>query len=174
MTTQYSIDINELVHCTLDRAYDLNIKLSEKTTIGEVIDKLIKIGVIVENNNKITDRDSYETSENENETENENSDSKESKKGSSGFCKPILWSDEMYEFLESFKIIKGTLVSRVKVTMYVEQYIKTNNLNVERYIHPDEKLKNLLKYDESHGQLSYFNLQRYLSKHVLKETTPSL
>jgi hypothetical protein len=76
--------------------------------------------------------------------------------------KPILWSDEMYDFLQ---IEKGTLISRIEMTDYVTEYIKSNNLIDGKYIIEDEKLNDLLKNDET---LTFFNIQTYISRHVKK------
>lgn len=175
---QYSIDIDELNQCALCRADDLNIKLSIKSTIGEVIDKLINIGLIRVNDKEESEKE-YETSSNDDDNDIEcESDyylrrfnKREYKKTeNSGFNKSILWSDDMYKFLENIGIVRGTLIPRTKITEYIVKYIKTNNLNQEgsRRIIPDEKLKDLLNYNETQGELNYFNLQKYLSQHVSK------
>ena len=48
-------------------------------------------------------------------------------------------------------------------------YIVNNNLQeiIIKQLFHDEKLANLLKIEDGH-QLTYFNIQKYLSKHYLK------
>ena len=84
----------------------------------------------------------------------------------SGFCKPTKISKELCEFIGKNE---GTEISRVEVSRSLNDYIRKNKLqdiHQGRKIVPDEKLKILL--DIKHGEeLTYFNLQRYLSKHFI-------
>jgi chromatin remodeling complex protein RSC6 len=53
------------------------------------------------------------------------------------------------------------------VTREINAYIRTNNLQDKengRRINPDSKLKSLLKLKKGE-ELTYFNLQRYMSPH---------
>jgi chromatin remodeling complex protein RSC6 len=93
----------------------------------------------------------------------------------SGFVKPTKISNELADFL---KVSHGTLMARTDVTRKINEYIRENNLRDAdngRIIKPDTSLSQLLNYDEktakSQGlqQLSYFNLQKYLAKHFIKE-----
>ena len=64
----------------------------------------------------------------------------------------------------------GTLVARTEVTQYLIKYIKENSLqNKEnkRIIKPDDKLMDLLESGEN--EITYFNLQKYMNKHFIKE-----
>jgi len=91
----------------------------------------------------------------------------------SGFVKPTKISDELAVFLGRES---GTLMARTDVTKQITAYVRSNNLQAKengRLILADEKLKKLLKYDEKTvtdptQQLSYFNLQKYLSCHFEK------
>lgn len=87
----------------------------------------------------------------------------------SGFCKPTKISKELCEFIGKNE---GTEMSRVEVTRALNQYIRVHKLQDIRkcrVIVPDEKLKILLRI--KHGEeLTYFNLQRYLSIHFIKNT----
>ena len=95
----------------------------------------------------------------------------------SGFAKPTKISDELCRFLG---VPAGTEMSRTDVTRRINAYIKENELqNTEnrRQINPDAKLRKLLgapqyplnRKDESQGKgYSYFNLQRYMSRHFPK------
>jgi upstream activation factor subunit UAF30 len=89
---------------------------------------------------------------------------------SSGFMKPVHITPELAEFTGWDK---SGLYSRVNVTKFLCQYIKTNNLqNSEdkRQLICDDKLKNLLAYnpDTAKEPLTYFRLQQYLQKHFVK------
>lgn len=91
----------------------------------------------------------------------------------SGFCKPTYISNELAIFLG--KSI-GTQMSRVDVSKEINCYILVNNLRDKfngRKINCDAKLKNLLKL-KPNDELTYFNLQKYVSPHFKKaETTAS-
>jgi upstream activation factor subunit UAF30 len=85
----------------------------------------------------------------------------------SGFVKPTRISDELAKFLEK---PNGTEMARTEVTREINTYIHANNLQDEkngRKINPDAKLAALLKLKKS-DELTYFNLQRYMSPHFAK------
>jgi len=89
-----------------------------------------------------------------------------------GFTKPTPLSDGMCTFLE---VPVGTELPRTDVTRQINKYVKENNLqNPEnkKQILPDSKLTNLLFLKDG-DELTYFNLQRYMTIHFLKrdETT---
>jgi chromatin remodeling complex protein RSC6 len=87
----------------------------------------------------------------------------------SGFVKPTKISDELASFLGKEK---GTEMARTEVTRDINKYIRTNNLQDKengRKINPDTKLAALLKLKKS-DELTYFNLQRYMSPHFAKAT----
>ena len=84
-----------------------------------------------------------------------------------GFKKPVCLSKELAAFIN---VPFGTLESRANVHKIIHEYILTNNLKDPkngRNIHPDQKLNNLLKVGDT--QLSYFNLQTYMSPHFAKK-----
>ncbi len=91
----------------------------------------------------------------------------------SGFVKPTKISNDLAVFLGKES---GTLMARTDVTKQITAYIRANGLQDKtngRLILADEKLKKLLNYDEKtitdpKQQLSYFNLQRFLSRHFEK------
>ena len=92
----------------------------------------------------------------------------------SGFVKPTKISDELASFLGKDK---GTEMARTEVTRDINKYIRTHNLQDKengRKINPDAKLASLLKLKKT-DELTYFNLQRYMSPHfakaAVKETT---
>ena len=85
----------------------------------------------------------------------------------SGFVKPTRISDELASFLDK---PVGTEMARTSVTRDINAYIRLNNLQDKengRKIIPDKKLATLLKITSS-DELTYFNLQRYMSSHFAK------
>ena len=85
----------------------------------------------------------------------------------SGFVKPTLISSELANFL---KKPLGTEMARTDVTREINGYIRANNLQDKqngRKINPDTHLATLLKIG-SGEELTYFNLQRYMSPHFAK------
>jgi len=92
---------------------------------------------------------------------------KSSNRSPSGFVKPTKISNELATFLN--KPI-GTEMARTEVTREINGYIRTNNLQDKtngRKINPDKSLAALLKIG-SGEELTYFNLQRYMSPHFAK------
>jgi len=91
----------------------------------------------------------------------------------SGFVKPTRISDELAKFLEK---PSGSEMARTEVTRDINKYIRTNNLQDKengRKINPDIKLAALLKLKKT-DELTYFNLQRYMSPHFAKATKEAL
>ncbi len=85
----------------------------------------------------------------------------------SGFVKPAVISDELAGFLGK---TKGTEMARTEVTREINSYIRANKLQDPsngRRILADSKLRKLLKLKKS-DELTYFNLQRYMSPHFPK------
>ena len=87
----------------------------------------------------------------------------------SGFVKPTKISDELAKFLEK---PFGSEMARTEVTRDINKYIRNHNLQDKengRKINPDSKLATLLKLKKT-DELTYFNLQRYMSPHFAKAT----
>ena len=85
----------------------------------------------------------------------------------SGFVKPTKISDELATFLGKEK---GVEMARTDVTREITAYIRGHNLQDKengRKINPDAKLASLLKLKKNE-ELTYFNLQRYMSPHFAK------
>jgi len=85
----------------------------------------------------------------------------------SGFVKPTLISNELANFLGK---PTGTEMARTEVTREINSYIRQHNLQDKsngRKINPDKTLAKLLKIG-SEDELTYFNLQRYMSPHFAK------
>lgn len=85
----------------------------------------------------------------------------------SGFVKPTLISTELAKFLGK---PHGTEMARTEVTREINGYIRQHSLQDKsngRKINPDKALASLLKI-KSGEELTYFNLQRYMSPHFAK------
>jgi upstream activation factor subunit UAF30 len=85
----------------------------------------------------------------------------------SGFVKPTRISDELAKFLEK---PTGSEMARTDVTREINKYIRAHNLQDKengRKINPDSKLSTLLKLKKT-DELTYFNLQKYMSPHFQK------
>jgi len=85
----------------------------------------------------------------------------------SGFVKPTLISKELAHFLGKSV---GTECARTEVTREINAYIRSNNLQDKdngRKINPDAKLVALLKLKKE-DELTYFNLQKFMSPHFAK------
>jgi len=92
------------------------------------------------------------------------------KKKLTGALGPIFLDDELCSFLNK---PKGTQMNAPEVIRALNIYIVNNKLQVndnKTIINPDDKLSNLLQVDEGE-QLTYFNIQKYLSKHYIKNKT---
>lgn len=88
----------------------------------------------------------------------------------SGFVKPTKISSELAAFLGK---ADGTEMARTEVTKEINAYIRSNGLQNKdngRIINADTKLKSLLKL-KGDDELTYFNLQRYMSPHFPKTQT---
>jgi len=85
----------------------------------------------------------------------------------SGFVKPTLVSDELASFLGK---PSGCEMARTEVTREINKYIRAKNLQDPkngRHIIPDAALTKLLSLQTS-DELTYFNLQKYMSPHFPK------
>lgn len=90
----------------------------------------------------------------------------------SGFVKPTEISEELASFL---KKPSGTLMARTEVTKEINAYIRANSLQDKtngRKIIPDAPLTKLLKIAKT-DELTYFNLQKYMSHHFPKKVVVS-
>jgi hypothetical protein len=86
----------------------------------------------------------------------------------SGFVKPTKISDELAKFLEK---PLGSEMARTDVTREINKYIRLHDLQDKangRKINFDAKLQTLLKLTPG-DDLTYFNLQRYMSHHFEKK-----
>jgi upstream activation factor subunit UAF30 len=89
----------------------------------------------------------------------------------SGFMKLTKISDELAKFLGKDK---GSEMCRTEVTQAMDRYIKQHKLQDPengRKIIPDEKMQKLLKLAKGQ-ELTYFNLQKFMAVHFIKEKKP--
>lgn len=98
---------------------------------------------------------------------------KMSNRAPSGFLKPTAISNELADFVGK---PYGSEMARREVTLFLNQYIRENNLQNPqngRIILADEKLRKLLKLEPT-TELTYFNLQSHMTSLFpkKKETTP--
>jgi len=85
----------------------------------------------------------------------------------SGFVKPTLISNELAGFLGK---PEGSEMARTEVTREINSYIREHKLQDKdngRKIIADKKLTSLLKLKKG-DELTYFNLQKYMSPHFAK------
>ena len=86
----------------------------------------------------------------------------------SGFVKQVPISEDLSTFMG---LKQDELVSRVDVTKYLTEYVKTNNLQVpenKQLFKVDEKLAKLFSMDQGE-QIHYFKLQTHLKSHYPKQ-----
>ena len=91
----------------------------------------------------------------------------------SGFVKPTRISDELAKFLGK---TVGTEMARTEVSKEINAYIREKGLQDKengRKIHPDASLSKLLALG-SGDELTYFNLQRYMKHHFVKEVAAAV
>ena len=87
----------------------------------------------------------------------------------SGFVKPTLISQQLATFLGK---PEGTQMARTEVTKEINAYIRQHNLQDPkngRHILPNQALKRLLSLGKT-DELTYFNLQKFMSPHFAKAT----
>ena len=85
----------------------------------------------------------------------------------SGFAKPCKVTKELCKFMNKEE---GTEIARTDVTKALVSYIKENkleNMSNGKIITPDEALKGLLGVEDGE-ELTYFNIQKYMNKHFVK------
>jgi chromatin remodeling complex protein RSC6 len=86
----------------------------------------------------------------------------------SGLKKEVLLSDELYDFCG---FAKGSLHSRVEVNTQLNKYVKERNLQDKedgRLIHPDAKLKALLRLDAGYaGPIKFWELTQKTACHFI-------
>jgi chromatin remodeling complex protein RSC6 len=157
--------VAEEVH--VDAPADGEVPLAEQSV--EFLTKLQQLGAMIASL-KVEYRTLEKKWSRELKTAQKQSSKRKKRAGSrapSGFVKPTRISDELAKFLEK---PAGSEMARTEVTRDINKYIRTHKLQDEangRKINPDSKLAALLKLNKS-DELTYFNLQRYMSPHFAK------
>jgi upstream activation factor subunit UAF30 len=156
---------DDVVAATVDG--DVEAPIAEQSV--EFLAKLQQLGVLI-SSLKVEYRTLEKKWTRELKTAQKQSSKRKRKAGNrapSGFVKPTRISDELAKFLEK---PSGSEMARTEVTRDINKYIRTNNLQDKengRKINPDSKLATLLKLKKT-DELTYFNLQRYMSPHFAK------
>ena len=87
----------------------------------------------------------------------------------SGFATPSMISNELCKFMGKEPNSK---IARTEVTKFIIQYIKDKELQYKenkKIIVPDDKLSKLLGVENDNQiVITYFNIQRYMNKHFIK------
>jgi len=160
-----STPVVEEVH--VDAPADGEVPLAEQSV--EFLTKLQQLGAMIASL-KVEYRTLEKKWTRELKTAQKQSSKRKKRAGSrapSGFVKPTRISDELAKFLEK---PAGSEMARTEVTRDINKYIRTHKLQDEangRKINPDSKLAALLKLNKT-DELTYFNLQRYMSPHFAK------
>ena len=160
-----STPVAEEVH--VDAPADGEVPLAEQSV--EFLTKLQQLGAMIASL-KVEYRTLEKKWSRELKTAQKQSSKRKKRAGSrapSGFVKPTRISDELAKFLEK---PAGSEMARTEVTRDINKYIRTHKLQDEangRKINPDSKLAALLKLNKT-DELTYFNLQRYMSPHFAK------
>ena len=165
VTVTVSVTDDLVTASTLD--VDVEAPIAEQSV--EFLAKLQQLGVLI-SSLKVEYRTLEKKWTRELKTAQKQSSKRKRKAGNrapSGFVKPTRISDELAKFLEK---PSGSEMARTEVTRDINKYIRTNNLQDKengRKINPDSKLATLLKLKKT-DELTYFNLQRYMSPHFAK------
>lgn len=152
------------VDTTLDKTSLSDALLAEISLFNQNFQVWMNSGAALKNNIKNITKISARVSKSAEKTTKRK---KNSKSKPSGFEKPTLISDELAVFFER---PLGSRMARTEVSKMIHQYVTGKNLqNAEnrRIIHPDSKLKDLLKVNND--ELTYFNLQKFLKYHFKKD-----
>lgn len=152
------------VDVTLDKTSLSDALLAEISLFNQNFQVWMNSGAALKNNIKNITKISARVSKSAEKTTKRK---KNSKSKPSGFEKPTLISDELAVFFER---PLGSRMARTEVSKMIHQYVTGKNLqNAEnrRIIHPDSKLKDLLKVNND--ELTYFNLQKFLKYHFKKD-----
>ena len=102
---------------------------------------------------------------------NEKRKRKQGNRSPSGFVKPTKISTHLATFLNK---PSDVMMARTDVTREINAYIRANSLQDKdngRKINADSKLSKLLDL-KSGDELTYFNLQKYMSPHFAKSGSP--
>lgn len=94
---------------------------------------------------------------------------REKRKSNNGFNKPLKVSVEMQAFLG---LGADELISRSEVTRRITGYVKEKGLKHPtngRQIVLDQPLRTLLGVEDPNTEITYLNIQKWISKHYVKD-----
>lgn len=132
--------------------------LKERNNIGNLLKMVVDV-------RKDYSRLSKEITKKGRKKNNENGD----KRKPTGALAPFKLDDELCTFLNK---PLGTMMNAPEVIKALNVYIKDKHLqgeNNKSIIMPDDKLSELLQVEDGQ-QLTYFNIQKYLAKHYIKNS----
>jgi len=158
-TTESAAPVAEVPATTLDD--DLKVVLGRLTGLREVVSTMI---TEVKKLEKRVHREIKDARKRRRRVKVEGEE-RAKPRGPSIFEIPTKVTEELCVFLGK---PKGTLISRSNVTREINNYVKEKNLKNKHDIKPDAALKKLLRLTDA-DNLTYFNLQRYLNTHYVKE-----
>jgi len=158
-TTESAAPVAEVPATTLDD--DLKVVLGRLTGLREVVSTMI---TEVKKLEKRVHREIKDARKRRRRVKVEGEEGAKPR-GPSIFEIPTKVTEELCVFLGK---PKGTLISRSNVTREINNYVKEKNLKNKHDIKPDAALKKLLRLTDA-DNLTYFNLQRYLNTHYVKE-----
>ena len=158
-----SVPAPAVVEPVVEDATDLSVEFaSAMTKLTGLRQQLSAVMLDIRSIQKRSDRELKAALKSSNKRKNKNAT-----RAPSGFVKPTLISDQLADFLSK---PHGSLLARTDVTREINAYIRANKLQDSangRKINPDAKLKKLLTLKPT-DELTYFNLQRYMSQHFQK------
>ena len=132
-----------------------NLKITikeQKKALTKMQYDLVKIEKVINKNNKLAEKILKKQ--------------KKNKHRCTGLTKPTKVSNELCEFLG---INSNSLHPRTSITKGLTKYIKENNLqnpNNKKIILPNEELKSKMNIpDDFKGDITFFNLQRFIKHH---------
>jgi chromatin remodeling complex protein RSC6 len=106
-------------------------------------------------------------SQNKKEQKAQNKPKKERKP--CGFALPAEVSEEMCDFMGREK---GTKISRIEITQFINDYIKKMSLEKpdnKQMIIPDERLWKILGDEAKDKKLTHFTIQKFINRHFIKK-----
>lgn len=175
MTTSSSVDTTSSVDTSSSSDPMHSTLMALTTEFSNVLTRLNELSSMVTNvKNDVRKLEKYTTRELKTSLkQNYKHKRKVSKRSPSGFVKPTLISSELAKFLGKEE---GCEMARTEVTKELNSYIRANNLQDKqngRKINADKKLSTLLKLSKN-DELTYFNLQKYMSPHFAKSKSKNV
>lgn len=162
--------VSEIVNNNLTDV--VNEESSVEIMFNKLLNQLVDVQLVVKtlhSNLKVLQKEVLKEKKENKKKESKIKKKSDKKKNPSGFAKPSPISLELASFLG---ISPDEQIARTDVTSKVIGYVKEFNLqNPEnkKQIFPDEKLGSILQ--SGNDVVTFFNLQTYLKKHFVNNTT---